>query len=359
MESRFSRLLGEAGRKVSGQEQNVVPSLPQRRQGDGDDIQAEEKVFPERAFFYQGKEVLVGGRQHPHVHFLRPTGPDHIHFLFLKDPKELGLHGQAGIADFIEKEGSPVRGLEKSRPRLGSPGERSFDMAKELALQEPLGNPAAIDRHKGGRRPRAVVMNGPGNQFFSCSTLPRYENGCRRGGRFGHGLPDLGHGLGLSQEAVPPCGKNGQGPLSRPAQTELFEHPPDSGEKFIVGKGFAQILFRSRFHRLDRSLDAGIAGDEHNLRILQVFPHVPDQVQPAGSGHFQVGDDQVHGALLQDLGRFRHPRGGKNPVTLGRQVPLQDFQRVRGIIDDQDSFLLFGTSHFPPSTRCDQASAEA
>ena len=49
-------------------------------------------------------------------------------------------------------------------------------MAKQLVLDQRIGNCAAVDRYKRPAAPRTAVMNGPGSKFFARACLTFYEH---------------------------------------------------------------------------------------------------------------------------------------------------------------------------------------
>ena len=61
-------------------------------------------------------------------------------------------------------------------------GERALAMAEQFALDQVLGQRAAIDRHKGHLGPKALVVHSPGGQFLAGARVAEDQDG-RVGGR--------------------------------------------------------------------------------------------------------------------------------------------------------------------------------
>ena len=59
--------------------------------------------------------------------------------------------------------------LEETVALLGGAGEGAFTVAKELGLQQVLGDGAAVDGDEGRRATAADIVDGAGNQFFACA----------------------------------------------------------------------------------------------------------------------------------------------------------------------------------------------
>ncbi len=71
----------------------------------------------------------------------------------LEDPQQLDLHAGRDVADLVEQQRAAVGRLEQADPVLRSARERAARVAEELALEERLGDRAAVD---GDERPRGA-----------------------------------------------------------------------------------------------------------------------------------------------------------------------------------------------------------
>src|SRR3989442_9892886 len=66
---------------------DVLAALPQRRQGQGNDVKAKEQVFPESPGLNRAGQIAVGGREHAEIDLER-TGPaDPFKGVLLEDPQ--------------------------------------------------------------------------------------------------------------------------------------------------------------------------------------------------------------------------------------------------------------------------------
>lgn len=137
-----------------------------------EDLQPVEEVLPKARLFYERKEILVGGRDQPDIDVLPLGAAERLHLMILENAKELRLHGNRHIADFIEQERASVRFAKASRMIREGAREGAFHMSEELALEQFGGNGRAIDGDKGPVRSRPVSVEGPSHQFFSCPGFP-------------------------------------------------------------------------------------------------------------------------------------------------------------------------------------------
>src|SRR6478672_2784842 len=79
-------------------------------------------------------------------------------------------------------------------------GERAANVAKELRLEQRLGNRAAIDRYEGARRPAAVLMDGARDELLARSAVARDEHGCSTVGGVRDLLVDREHRRGAADQ---------------------------------------------------------------------------------------------------------------------------------------------------------------
>ena len=120
---------------------HVLGPLPERRHVEVDDAQPVQQVLAELAGGDQVGQVAIGGGDHAHVdprlRFVRADGLD---FAVLEKPQQQGLHAQAHLADFVEKQRAAMRELELAALVAVGAGEAAFDVAEELRLEERFGD---------------------------------------------------------------------------------------------------------------------------------------------------------------------------------------------------------------------------
>ena len=87
-----------------------------------------------------------------------------------------------------------VRGLEPAGPVVDGAGERALDVAEQLALQQALGQGAAVDADVGAGRPRAEVVDGAGDQLLAGAGLADDQDAGARRGDLAGDPEDLAHG---------------------------------------------------------------------------------------------------------------------------------------------------------------------
>ncbi len=159
------------------QHEDVVATLPQRRQQHGHDTHPIKQVFAKATVLRCLLEILMGRKDKPDIglDFLLATkgheGP------FLQQTKQLRLERKRHIPNLVEKERSPLCLLDTAASLFGRPRVGPLLGAKKLCLKKVLRNCRAVDRHKRPRLARRVKVNRPGKEFFASSALATHEDG--------------------------------------------------------------------------------------------------------------------------------------------------------------------------------------
>ena len=118
-------------------------------------VQAEIEILAKLAVRDGLFGVLVGGREHAHIHRrfgLTAQPPD---LAVLEHAQQLGLRGRGHFADFVQKQRAAVGQFKAADAPLGGARESSPLVAEDFALHERFRNGGAIDGHKrpvGARR---------------------------------------------------------------------------------------------------------------------------------------------------------------------------------------------------------------
>jgi hypothetical protein len=134
---------------VLRQQGHVVAALAQRRQVQGDHVQAEEQVLAEPAGRDLGAQVLVGGGQDAHVHRDRLAAADALDLARLQRAQQLGLRLRPQVADLVQEERAPAGQLEAAAPPLRRAGEGAPLVAEQLRLHQVARDGRAVEPHEG------------------------------------------------------------------------------------------------------------------------------------------------------------------------------------------------------------------
>ena len=157
----------EAAHGLLGQRGDLVPSLAQGRNDDGETLKAVQQIRAKRAIPGHDLDVFIGGSHKAKV------AADLAHFTHGPEPFELkgaqksALHGLGQVAHFVKKKRALVGRQQKPFPRPVSPGERATAVPEKVALHQGFRQGGAVHRHKRARSPRAVAVQGLGKNFLA------------------------------------------------------------------------------------------------------------------------------------------------------------------------------------------------
>src|SRR5438093_3488311 len=195
-------LVPEPLHEVADEERDVLAARAERLDVDGDDAQPVEEVLAETARLDLLGEVLVRGRDDARVHLDRAGAPQALDLTGLDGAEKFGLGVEAHVADLVQEERPPVRGLEPAPLHLRRSGEGSLFVPEELALHEVLGKRRAVQLLERSPGPRALAMDGARHQLLARAAL----SGDEHLGLAPRHLRDLGadllHGVAFAHHLV-------------------------------------------------------------------------------------------------------------------------------------------------------------
>src|SRR5438874_1138982 len=101
-------------------------------------------------------EIAIGRGNHTDVGSLIARRTNAAKTALLKKVQQLYLHLKRHVADFIQKKGRAVGGLQQATSQRASAGERAPFMAKELGLKKRLRQRATVDGNQRGCATRTL-----------------------------------------------------------------------------------------------------------------------------------------------------------------------------------------------------------
>src|SRR5690606_23368371 len=120
----------------------------------------------------------------------------------LQDPQELHLGRERQLADLVEEERALVRLLEEPSLVGDRVGERAAPVAEELALEERLGDRAAVHGHEAPLLAGAAYVERAGHELLARAALALDQHRRRVGGRLLDRAVDAGHRLALADHLL-------------------------------------------------------------------------------------------------------------------------------------------------------------
>jgi len=164
---------GLAGHEVlafdeGGREQrDILGAFPQGRQHDPGHAQAVEEIAPEGSRLGHGRQIPVGGRDHPDIGrqaFFRAEG---LVDALLEHAQELDLERQGQLPHFVEKKRASGRQGEPALAGGLGVGKRPLGVAEEFRFEEFARYGAAVDRHERTVLAGTQIVDGPGEEFLA------------------------------------------------------------------------------------------------------------------------------------------------------------------------------------------------
>src|SRR4051812_28408359 len=159
--------LPELVEEIVAEQRDVLGALAQRRDAQRDRVDAEVEILAQPPVAQRGIEIDVGGADQAEVDMHDPVAADRPVLALLENAQQLGLQIRRHLADLVEQQRAALGHLEQAFLVHRRAGERALLVAKELRLDQILGNRGAVDLDERPLRPFAVVVNCIGNQFFA------------------------------------------------------------------------------------------------------------------------------------------------------------------------------------------------
>ena len=298
---------GKLPDEVLDEQGDVGCPLPERGDGDRDDLQPMVEVAAKRSRCDGILQVAVRGRKNPHVHTVRGVGADAGDLPRLEHPQQFDLRRHRHVANLVEKQRATVGVFELADPVAGGIGERTPHMAEQFTLQNVLAERRAVESHEGLALAGAVLVDGLGHEFLARARLPLDQH---RGIGWSDPLEPLDQSQHLrtrSDDAleaellVEPAVEFEILPLETNASRGLLDSRPEVGEI----KRFLQVGKRPLLHRGDRRGDGAVAGHHDHLGLGRRSLRTRQDFETTDVVHHQIRDHDVERFLLDLPGPLR------------------------------------------------------
>ena len=175
-------LVAQLLQKALGEGDDIVPALPQRRDGDRHNAQPVVQVLAERFIADHFFQITVGGCQYPHIHRDGTIPADAGHRPLLQDAQQLYLHILRQLAHLIQKDRALVRQFKKPRLAVAvCSGKSALFIPEQLAFHQIGRDRPAVDSKEPSIPARAVFINVFCHLFLADTGLAQQQHG---------GIPD-------------------------------------------------------------------------------------------------------------------------------------------------------------------------
>ena len=146
------------------------------RKHDRDDVEPIEQVFAKCAVANGATEVAMRGRDDADIHLDLLRRADRTDGTALEHVEQLRLQRRRHLADLVEEQGATV-GLGEEAGAIGRRArERTFDVSKELALEELFRQRGAVEGNERSTRPLTVRVEGACDEALSGSRFAQNDH---------------------------------------------------------------------------------------------------------------------------------------------------------------------------------------
>ena len=291
--------LAEPGRQLAekrlGQDRDVLPPLPQRRDAEGHDGDAVEEIGAKAAGGDLRFEVGVAGAEQAHVGAGGAAVAHPLEDAVLEHAEYLGLRHRGQGVDLVHEQGAAVGDAEAAVAVVHGAGEGAPAVAEELALEQLAGDGGAVDQHQGGAGAGAAAVDQPRQLLLAGARLAEQQH---RGVGWGRqlGQPYRLAPAGTHPQRLAPGRRRA---AAGPQVGQLAPHPrlldgavDDHGE--VLGRGGLEQVFEGAgLHALDRRRHRAVAGEDDHRQAGLGAGDPAEQGQAVLARHLEVGDDDV------------------------------------------------------------------
>ncbi len=334
----------------------VLAPLAQRRERDLDHAQPVVEVLAEAADLHELAQVAVGGRDDAHVHAPRLRGAERADLAVLEHAQQAHLHARLGLADLVEEDRAAVGDLEEPALVRVGPGEGAAPVAEELALEERVGERAAVLRHEAALLARARIMDGARDEVLARAGLAgeqhrrvglgdllHHVEDALHGGARAHQLVEAVAALHLAAQVEVLGAQALVGARERARELRVLGGEPVGLERALhveaqlVGvPGLLDVAVDVAFvHRVHDRVQVRVAGehDAHGAGLDR--DGALQELGAAHAGHHLVHDHERDFLALEDLDARAAVAGGEHAVVVA-EGELDRLEDRRLVVDDQD-----------------------
>ena len=148
----------------------------QRGKFDRHDRQAVIEVFAKSAVLDRFLQIDIRRGDDPDIHLCDRGIAERGKFALLDHAKQPDLCFRAKIADLVEKDRTRIRNFEQAFFCGDGAGKCALRMPEELRFQQLRRDVRAVNHHERVVRPRARLVDGLGDKFFSGTAFARDQN---------------------------------------------------------------------------------------------------------------------------------------------------------------------------------------
>src|SRR5581483_8995453 len=255
-------------------------------------------------------------------------------------------HVERNRLDFVEEQRAAARQLDLPDAVVDRAGEGAALVAEELGLEQRIGERRAVDRDEAPALPLPLEVDRARGELLAGARLAVDQHGRVVLREHADGLEDLVH------HPVPahhvgervPVGQLAPEVVDLVEQAALLEDLLRREEDLLLLERLRDVVARALLDRLDRALDARVAGDHDDVEVRPPIADLAGEPDPVGAGDLEIHDRERELELREHAERLGRVRRGRHRVLLRGVQLLQLATDERVVVDDQDARFHRGSS---------------
>src|SRR5262249_25228817 len=320
--------------ELADQQRNVLDALAQRRDAQGNDVDAVVEVLAHPALGDGRGEVHVGRADDAHVDLDAPVRAQLLDLALLEHAQQLQLHVERDALDLVEEQRAAARQLDLADPVVDGPREGAALEAEELALQQRVRKRRALDGDEASAFPLPLERDRARRQFLAGAGLAVDQHGRVVLREHADGLEDLVHHTVAAHhvgERVAIRELAAQ-VVDLVQQAPLLEDLLGGEEDLLLLKRLRDVVASALLDRLD----ARVAGDHDHVEIGPAITDLACEADAIGARDLQVDHGQRELLLAQEAERLGRVRCARDRVALRRVQLFELPANERIVVDYQD-----------------------
>src|SRR5579863_2018965 len=129
-------LSGNLPGEVFDEDRKIFEALAQRRKDQREDVDPVEEVAAKRVLLDEVFQIAVSGDHYANIDLNRFIAADALNFAFFQHAKELCLHRDRHIADFVEEQRATIGLFKLAKVLCCGAGEGAFFVAEEFGFDK-------------------------------------------------------------------------------------------------------------------------------------------------------------------------------------------------------------------------------
>ncbi len=223
---------------------------------------------------------------------MRAVPPTASMRLLLEDAQHLGLGFQAHVADFVEKDRAAVGDLELAPPIRHGAGERTADVAEQLALDQIFRDRRAVDLDPRVAPAPAQRMNRPCDQLLAGAVLAVNQHAAVGRRRHRDLLAQLPHRVALAHHRLRAIDARPKR-LVLGLEAPLAERVAHDEDGLLERERLLDEVERPHLDRAHRRFDVAVTGNQDHLGIDLALAQPRQRREAVHTGQPDVEHDQI------------------------------------------------------------------